>query len=133
MTIPDPISEIVALLEVNAAVTALVGDRIHGGALSKATREAMPQAAVVVTPAGGVGRKGYTLVRRGRVDTVCYGASLIESWKVHLAVREVLENLRRDGSLLWAEISSDGANALDPAELWPICFASYTVMSAVTA
>lgn len=133
MTIPDPIAEIIALLEVDAAVIALVGDRIYGGGLSEATRAAMPQTAVVVTPAGGTGRPGYTLTRFGRVDTICYGATLHESWQVHLAVREVLENLDRDGALFWAEISSDGANALDPAELWPTCYASYSVLSAVTA
>lgn len=133
MTIPDPIADIVALLQVDAGVTDLVGDRIHGGALSEATRAAMPQAAVVVAPAGGTGRPGYMLIRRGRVDTICYGATLLESWKVHLAVREVLENLRRDGALMSAQISSDGANALDPVEMWPCCYASYTVLSAISA
>lgn len=133
MTVPDPISLIVELLANDAAVTGLVGGRVHGGGLSESTRAGMPQPAVVVAPAGGTGRPGYMLVRRGRIDTVCYATTLHQSWLVHLAVREVLENLRRDGALVWAEIESDGANALDPVELWPTCYASYTVMSAVSA
>lgn len=133
MTIPDPIALIVELLQLDAAVTALVGSRVHGGQLSKETRGGMPQPAVVVSPAGGPGRPGYMRIRRNRIDTVCYGPTLHESWLVHLAVREVLEDLRVDGPLRSLEISSDGANALDPTTLWPTCYASYTVLSAVTA
>lgn len=135
MTIPDPITDIVNLLGEDADVIALVDDRIFGGGLKKSVTQdpAWPQPAVVVTPAGGRGRRGYELVRTNRVDTICYGATLLQSWQVYLAVREVLENLDRDGSLFWCEISSDGANALDPVELWPVCYASFTVMSAVTA
>lgn len=128
--IPDPIGELVVLLKADAAVAAIAGARVFSGGLPESGRGSMPQACVVVSPAGGPGRLGYNRYRRTRVDTTCYGVSLKESWDLHLVVREVLELLRRNGSIFWAEISSDGANALDPVEQWPTCYASYVVMSA---
>lgn len=131
MTIPDPIGDIITLLLADNAVTTLVDTNVFGGGLSDAARAGMPQPAVVVKPAGGAGRRGFELYRTTRVDTVCYGTTLKQSWDIHLAVREVLEELDRPGSIFWARIASDGANAIDPVEQWPTCFASYTVMSAV--
>ncbi len=134
MTIPDPIAEIVALLLNDLDVTDLVGDLVFGGGLTSEARKDMPQPAVIVSAAGGPGRRGYIRTRRTRVDTSCYGTTLKQSWDVHLAVREVLENLRRpSATLFWAETISDGANAIDPHEQWPVCFASYMVMSADAA
>lgn len=133
MTIPDPIALIVDLLAHDVGVIDLAGTRVHGGALSAATRAAMPQTAVVVSPAGGPGRPGFMGIRRNRIDTVCYGETLHQAWLLHLAVREALETLRVDGAVRSLEISSDGANALDPVELWPTCYASYTVLSTVSA
>lgn len=128
--IPDPIAEIVALLKDDPDVSAIAGARVFGGGLSTSARGQMPQAAVVVTPAGGPGRRGYNRYRVTRVDTTCYGATLKQSAQLHNVVREVLELLRRNGSLFWAKPASDGANALDPVTQWPTCYASYLVMSA---
>ncbi len=130
MTVPDPISEIIALLEGDNDVFALCGDNVFGGGLPADARAALPQATVVVTAAGGPGRRGYNRYRSTRVDTTCYGSTLKESWDLHLAVREVLEGIRRSGSLFWAQTIADGANAIDKVEQWPTCFASYLVMSA---
>lgn len=130
MTTPDPVGELVALLKADAAVTALAGTRVFSGGIPANGRGEMPQATVVLTPAGGPGRRGYNRYRRTRVDTTCYGATLKQSWQLHLAVRELLEGLHRNGSIFWAQVTSDGANALDPAEQWPTCYASYSVLSA---
>jgi len=130
MSIPDPIGEIVDLLLDDSNVAELADENVFGGGLPATARASMPQAAVVVKPAGGPGKRGYNRHRTTRVDTVCYGSTLKESWDVHLAVREVLEGLRRDGSIFWVIVSSDGTNAIDPVEQWPTCFASYNVMSA---
>jgi hypothetical protein len=131
VTIPDPISDLVALLREDSAVAALAGENVFGGGLPHDARIAMPQPAVVVKPAGGPGRRGYNLYRTTRIDTVCYGTTLKQSWDLHLAVRELLEELRRPGAIFWVTVSSDGANAIDPVEQWPTCFASYLVMSAI--
>lgn len=130
MSPPDPISLILDLLKADAGVAALTS-LVYGGGVPAGVQ--MPQAAVVVKPAGGPGRKGFEGWRRGRIDTVCYGATLLASWELHLAVREALENMLRSGALFSVEVSSDGANALDPTELWPVCYASYVVLSAVAA
>lgn len=130
MSIPDPIAEIVALVAADADVAAICADNVFGGGIPISVKEQMPQAAVVVTASGGPGRRGYTRYRETRVDTTCYGQTLKESWDLHLAVREVLENLRRSGSLFWARTITDGTNAIERTEQWPTCFAGYLVMSA---
>ena len=132
MTIPDPITLIVALLLDDTAVSDIADTRVFAGGLpqDKEIRAAMPQATVVVSPSGGPGRKGRVRYRRNRVDTCCYGATLHEAWTLHLAVREALEMALRDEALFSAETTSDGANAVDPTTQWPTCYASYSVLSA---
>lgn len=133
MTIPDPIGDIVQLLKADTAVTAIAGSRVFAGGIPQSQQSGMAEATVVVKPAGGPGRPKFMLIRRGRIDTVCYGATLHESWQLHLAVREALETLDRPSrSVIEAEILSDGSNAVDPVEQWPTCYASYSVLSPVT-
>jgi hypothetical protein len=131
VTIADPIAELVALLAADPDVAALAGGNVFGY-LTDDARAGMPQPAVVVSPAGGPGRRGYMRVRRTRVDTTCYGDTLEQSWQLHAAVREVLEGIRRSGSLLSAQTIADGTNRLDPLTKWPTCFASYQLLSADT-
>lgn len=131
MSVPDPIELVVTLLRADTDVAALVAARVYGGALPEDL--AMPQAAVVVRPAGGPGRRGAQGWRLNRVDTVCYGATLRESWQTHLAVREALETLTPADGLKEAHVTSDGTNALDPVTQWPTCYASFLVLSTVTA
>ena len=131
MSIPDPVSLIVVLLKADTDVAALVSDHVYGGGLPKGLE--MPQAAVVVSAAGGPGRAGSEGWRRNRIDTTCYGTTLHESWQLHLAVREALETLAPADGLKEAHTISDGANAIDPVELWPCAYASYLVLSTTTA
>lgn len=133
MTIPDPIEELRDLLKADAGVSAIAGDLVFGGGLPDAARAAMPQPAVVVSPAGGIGRKGRTRFRFTRIDTTCYGATLKQSWDLHRAVRQVLEELLRSGSVFSAEPVADGQNAIHPETQWPTCYASYRVLSATEA
>jgi hypothetical protein len=130
VSVPDPIGELVALLLDDSEVAEIAGQNVFGGGLPAEVRADMPQAAVVVTAAGGPGRRGYNRYRVTRVDTTCYGQTLKESWDLHAVVRELLENLRRSGALFWAQTISDGVNGIDPKERWPTCFAGYQVLSA---
>lgn len=130
--IPDPLAELRTLLLEDAAVAALAETRVYSGEVPRDLNSSMAVAAVVLAPAGGPGRPGALKVRRTRVDTVCYGATLNQAWKLHLAVREALETIsRRVGSLISIETSSDGSLARDQATQWATCYASYTVLSAV--
>jgi hypothetical protein len=132
VSIPDPIAEIVTLLKDGTAVAALAGARVYGGQLPQAETGEQPRAAVVVSPAAGPGRAGVMKIRRNRVDTTCYGATLNQAWKLHLAVREALETMEPslDHHLLTIQTVADGALGLDPVTQWPTCYATYIARSA---
>lgn len=131
MSIPDPIAELRTLLLADTNVASLAGTRIYGDEIEETDQTDMPQATVILREAGGPGRVAYNLYRQTRIDTLCYGATLSESAQLHRYVREVLETMNRPtGTLFSAEVSSDGRNARDPDTQWPLCIASYLVMSA---
>lgn len=133
MTIPDPIADIRALLVADPTVSALVSDRAYLHELPESESPNMPQQAVVLTQAGGPGRPKTLKTRTIRLDTICYGATLHESYQLHQAVREVVEALaRRSNSVISVETVSDGQNARDPLKQWPVCFASYRVLTTTT-
>ena len=68
-----------------------------------------------------------------RLDTICYGATLYESQQVHDAVREAIETLdRASGSVKSIEMLADGQNGRDPLKQWPVCFASYRVLTTIS-
>lgn len=131
MTIPDPIAEIRSLLLADADVASLAGTNVFGDEIKESVRATMPAPVVVLLDAGGPGRAGFNLYRRTRIDTLCYGETLSQSAELHRFVREVIETMNRPtGTLFSAEVSSDGVNRRDPATQWPLCIASYLVMSA---
>lgn len=130
MTIPDPIADIRALLLADPTVDGLVSGRVYHSELPDSESPNMPQQAVVVAQAGGPGRPKTLKTRNLRVDTICYGATLYESYQLHQAVREVLETLdRASGSVKSLETLTDGQNARDPLKQWPVCFASYRALT----
>ena len=130
MTIPDPIADIRALLVADAAVSALVAERVFHSDLPESESSSMPRQAVVVAQAGGPGRHKKLKTRSIRLDTLCYGATLYESLQLHLVVREALETLARtSGSVKSVEMVTDGLNGRDPLKQWPVCFASYRVLT----
>lgn len=130
MTIPDPIADLRQVLLNDAAVAALVDDRVYHSELPEAQSSSMPEQAVVLALAGGPGRLKTTQLRHLRLDTLCYGATLYESQQLHAAVREALETLdRRSDSAISVEMASDGQNGRDPLKQWPVCLASYRLLS----
>lgn len=131
MSIPDPIAELTDMLLADTAVVALVDENVFGGELPVELNVSMPVAAVVLSPAGGPGRRRALKLRRTRVDTTCYGPTLEDAWALHTAVREALENMARTSTLLDVETSSDGSLARDATTQWPTCYASYLVLSAI--
>lgn len=133
MTLPDPIADIRTHLLADSAVAALVGTRVFGGELPQALATDTPPASVVVKPSGGVGRLKRMKTRMIRVDTICYAATLHDSWALHLAVREALETMSRPtGSVKTIEMASEAANARDSAKQWPTCYASYSALTTTT-
>ena len=130
MTIPDPIAELRTLLLADTAVAALVGTRVFHSELPESESANMPRQAVVLALAGGPGRHKTLKVRGLRLDTICYGATLYESYELHQAVREALETFPPpSGAVKSAEVVSDGQNARDPLKQWPVCFASYRLVT----
>lgn len=135
MTIPDPIADIRALLLADPTVDGLVSGRVYHSELpaSESADPAFPRQTVVVAQAGGPGRPKTLKTRTIRLDTICYGATLYESYQLHQAVREVVETLaRRSDSVISVETISDGQNARDPLKQWPVCFASYRALTTTT-
>lgn len=133
----DPIAAVVAVLNADADVAALVAGRVFGGELPREQVESMPRAAVVVSPAGGPGGRGYQDFAKVRVDVDCYGATPRDAWLLHLAVRTALKHLRRTvakGVLLHsADVSADGASGRDPETDWAVTVSSYLVSVAEIA
>lgn len=129
--IPDPIGELATMLAADTAVAALADTHVYGGELPRALNGDTPPTAVVLSPAGGPGRRKSLKIRFTRVDTICYGPTLEEAWALHLAVREALETMTRTTTLFSVETSSDGALARDATTQWPTCYASYGVLSAI--
>ena len=130
MTIPDPIADIRALLVADAGVEALVGTRVFHSELPESESASMPRQAVVVAQAGGPGRHKTLKTRSIRLDTICYGETLHKALLLHHAVREALETLAKtSGSVKSIESVTDGLNGRDPLKQWPVCFASYRVLT----
>lgn len=134
--LPDPIADIRALLAADTDIQTLVGQtaasdyRVFHSELPDTESGSMPRQAVVLAQAGGPGRAKRTNLRRIRLDTICYGATLYESQRLHDVVREVLEGLARtSSSVKTIEMSSEGQNGRDPLKQWPVCFATYTVLA----
>lgn len=133
----DPLPALRTVLLADPDVAALVDGRVYNGGLPEDTEAAMPQACVVLNPAGGPTDRGSQQLSYFRVDTHCYGATLGEAWKLHLAVRPVFKQLDRQavgGVLLHAvTVSSDGALGIRPDTQWPVCYATYMVRVATVA
>ena len=133
MTLPDPIADLRAFLLADSGVAAIAGTGVYGGELPEAQATTAPAPAVVIKPAGGIGRLKTMKTRAIRIDTVCYGLTLKDSWKLHLAVREALETLARPtGCVKSVEMASEAANARDSVKQWPTCYASYSVLTTTT-
>jgi hypothetical protein len=139
----DPIRAVRAFLLADDDIADLVDTRIFGAAVPEELEDGMPQACIVLNPAGGglIGR-AYQNYGDTRIDVYCYGATLHEAHEVYLAVYGALKHLRReqvfvdlsDSVLLhWARASSKGVLATDPMTQWPTCLSSWQVLAAEVA
>lgn len=135
----DPLKAIRSVVLADEAVAALVSTRVYGMEIGQpAVLDAMPQAAIVITPAGGPSHPGGGFQKYGksRFDVFCYGATLGESYAVYLAVYDALKQMRtqisEDVLLHSAESSSKGVSAKDPVTQWPTTLSSWLVLAAET-
>lgn len=133
----DPTSALRTLLLANGTVVALVGARVRALELHADDAKTMPQACIVLKPAGGPGGEAYQDYGRSRIDVICYGATLDESLDVYLAVYPALKSIQRAkvaGVLLHsAEVSSKSSTARDPVKEWPVTYSSWLVLAAEIA
>jgi hypothetical protein len=135
----DPVEAVRFVLRADAALAKRVATRIMGGELPEADTKNMPRACIVLKPAGGPGGPGggYQDYGKTRIDVICYGESIHESWLVYLAAYDVLKAIRRvksAGVLVHsAEVSSKGSTARDPVKQWPVTYSSWLVLHSEVA
>jgi hypothetical protein len=135
----DPVAAIRALLLADADTHALVGDQGVVDEIDEAIAPSMPKAIIVLKPSGGPGSPGggYQQYGASRIDLICYGATLYESYHVYLAVYGMLKHLHRvvsQGVLIHsATPQSKGSTARDPLNQWPVTYSSWVVLAAETA
>lgn len=139
MSAADPVAACQTLLLADTATFALVSTRVYGGEIPADAVAEMPQASVLLNPAGGPRNPGGGFQQFGamRLDTLCYGATPNQAWQVYLAVYQALKQARSqdvDGMLLHSiDVLSKGALGTDPISQWPVCLASFVVLAAETA
>lgn len=134
------IKGLVAFLRADVGVAAFAGSRVFGpDGVPTAQNASMPQAAIVVSAAGGMGAIGNAYQRYSdkRVDVACFGRTQTASLDLHLVVFRALKDLRRatvnvtaseQMVIHWARISSDGTTGIDPQNEWPMTLSSWQVL-----
>lgn len=134
----DPVAAVRTILLADSAIAALVGTRVSGEIEDDEAKN-MPRANIVLSPSGGPGNPGggYQQYGKTRLDVICYGANLYESWLVYLAAYGVLKAIQRAkaaGVLVHtAEVSSKGSAARDPVKQWPVTYSSWLVQASEVA
>ena len=132
--IPDAIIALRAIVLADAGVAALVGARVFGDELPDLEAPNMPRYACVLSPAGGPPDHSYVPISRQSIDVRAYGPTPLGAKKLHLAVHNVLKNLRRSvslGTLIHSLTVESGPYALREPEAgaeWPLVFASYGLL-----
>lgn len=141
MSAPNPVNGLVTFLKADTAVAARVAARVYGpDGVPTSQNSSMPRAAIVVSPAGGLGVIGnaYQPHSDRRVDILCYGSSQFDSYELYLDVHAALKNLRRsylsesadqDVVIHWAKVAADGVTSRDPVTGWPATLSSWTVLA----
>lgn len=133
----DPVDAVAQLLIADAAVQAIAGDNVFSGELPAELNAQMPTAAIVLNPSGGPGRRSYQQFGAKRIDVICYGPTVGQSWLLYLAAEGLLEAIERivsQGVLLHsATCSSRGATAKDPVKEWPTTYSSWLVTASYAA
>lgn len=136
MSIPNPLAGVVSYLVGVSAVYTATGGRVFGAELPRAQAPTMPQAAVVVTLAGGGGPASDAPELRVTCDVTCYGATPYLALELYLTVRAGLRALARDtwaSTLLHSAVEVAGPMQLrDPEMRWPFVWSSWRVFASET-
>jgi hypothetical protein len=129
----DPLGALRDYLLNDPSIVAAVADRVYCLSIRDDEVKQMPQAAIVLKPAGGPGARGYQQFGKKRIDVTCHGSTLDESWDVYLTMLPVLQQLTRIVSqsvlLHSATIESAGAAGINPLTNWPTTYSSWLVQS----
>jgi ABC-type transport system substrate-binding protein len=138
MSIPDPISAVVAFLAADTDLAALVSTRVFGAELDPSENANMPRNAVVVKPVPAAGMLvGYMALGTNNYDVWCFGADPYQAGQVRLAVYEALKLLNREianNTLLhWAQESGGAVSFRDPDTDWPVQLQTFQVLAAEVA
>lgn len=142
VTLADPAAALCAFLQ--ASVGDLLdqgpnGPLVYRPSLPEKVDPKMPQACIVVRPAGG-----YKLFGTGRLpvadpvlDLMCYGAVEQQAYTIAVASAQALRQLTmsvwENCKLYWAHISAGPVPLPDAQTLWSACFLSTQVMYAEVA
>lgn len=130
---PEPIDALVVILQDDPDVAAIAAARVYGGELPRDINTDMPEASVVLTPAGG-GALGRAYQQYGdvRVDVTCYGSTAREAARLQTAVYQAFKQLQRTvaaGCLVhWARRSAGAVQGRDPTTQWPSTMSTYQVL-----
>lgn len=130
---------LIALLLADAAIAAIVEDRVFGAELPADQARHMPRAAIVVAKSGGPSLTGGSFAEHDaqRVDLFAYGGT---PWAAEQLRGLAALTFRRARRAVWAgclihSINPAGgsANARDPDAAWPRAFQSFQVMHGLVA
>ena len=133
MATPDIHAAIVKIIDDNAAVTTLVGTKVFGLELPNSEAQSMPQNAVVVQPAGGVGLYNNLPLADPRVAIRSYGSTPAQALLVHNAVYDALKAIESDLKLtVWIHAAMQAGGPMflrEPNVDWPLVLSSWTVIA----
>lgn len=135
----DPIAALRTILLADPDLDTAVNGQVYGGEIPEAESKSMPVAAVVLRPAGGPSTPGggYQQFGKQRVDVVCYGHTLSESYAIDRLVYPILNAIQRqvaDSVLVHsATCEAKAATARDPLKQWPTTYSSWLVLAAEVA
>lgn len=145
MTTPnaDVVAAVRQMLLDDAAISALVTDRIWGGSLPRSEDASMPRKNIVISRGGkapSAGTNSYIGIQRVRLDIRCYGEDPFEAGTVYRHVDAFLKavvpqtvDLADGGVRVHNAIESmGGIDMVDPDTDWPSVACAWSVSTAET-
>lgn len=137
--IADPIAALVALLQADADIAALVDQRVFGGELPAAETQFMPRGAIVLDLSGGVSIMGRSYVEADtqRFDLTAWGATPAQAALIAATAALALRRARRAvwaGTLIhWVQDAGGSQSGRDSDTQWPFSARSFQVLHALEA
>jgi len=133
----DSMKALVAIMQADTALTALLGTRVFGGDLPRAEVPSMPRKCMVLKYAGGSPNSDYVELTEFRIDMMCYGETPFDADQVRRAGHDVMKILSRkvqSNVLIHRANHSGGPISLrDRDTEWPLVLNSYDVLAAEQA